>query len=184
MPAEAYKVDAFGIHTFMVVPAKSIPPQKLFDYWNALYKKGTLKYRFSNITKPTPIKALNMMQDEMYQVYHVMDTNTGLLIGEFALENFTGKAAQIHFSMHPNNETKVNLDMARTVADMILNEWKDLNDTSKPFLETLYGMTPVDNRVACLFVLRVGLKKVGILPNGITYLGQVTDAMLTVITRH
>lgn len=88
-----------------------------------------------------------------------------------------GRAAQIHFSMHPNNKFTDSVHLARWGTEQILNKWTN-KKTGKPFLDSLYGLTPATNRVACIFVLKVGFKKIGYLYNSIIDRGKVVEAVI------
>ena len=122
-----------------------------------------------------------MLADPTVLTFNVFDSTRGELTAEFALCNFTGKAAQVHFSMHPDNKPHYCLHLARVITDQILNEWSEQGNPDAPFLYSLYGLTPVTNRPACAFVRRVGFKKVGTLPMGQRINGnEFVDAMITI----
>lgn len=122
-----------------------------------------------------------MMQDPNLLFYFVID-DTPEIIGEFTLENFTGLAAQIHCCLHPERGASQNLRTACFAVNEVLQEWK--NGNGSPYVETLYGVTPITNRVSTLFNQKVGFRRIGILPKGITdHTGTVVDAVLTVKER-
>lgn len=122
-----------------------------------------------------------MLADPTVLTFNVYDPERQALTAEFALCNFTGKAAQVHFSMHPDNKPQYSLHLARVVTDKILNEWSEQGDPDAPFLYSIFGLTPVTNRPACAFVRRVGFKKVGTLPMGQRINGnEFVDAMITI----
>ena len=164
---------------YIVVASKDLRGEFVEDYWKALWAADTLKYRFGQLESPSWADPVFMMNDPRYLMYSVLEG--GKITGEFALENHSGKAAQIHFSMHPENTARYNFWLAETVALDILNKWKD--EKGEPYLETLYGVTPVPNKVACRFIQKCGFEKIGILPNGTKHLGEVCDALLTIKTR-
>lgn len=115
--------------------------------------------------------------------FNVVNQERAEVIAEFTLEGFVGKAAMVHFSMHPGNTPQYSLKLAREVTDSILTTWSEPINGS-PFLYTLYGLTPVTNRAACAFVQRVGFKKLGILPKGQMEDGEhYVDALITIKER-
>lgn len=159
----------------VIVPANQCPEELVASYWQALVDADTFKYRFAANIDVTVADAIEMRFDPKYLMFCVLEADK--VVAEFALENFTGKAAQIHFSMHPDNPSLMNFRLAKSVTGDILNTW--LRQDGEPYLHTLYGLTPVDNTVACRFIQKVGFEKLAILPSGISYLGETTDALLT-----
>ena len=155
-----------------VMKHQDIPVSYQMQYWEALAKEDTLKYRWCDMHEPSALKVLNRAKS-----YYVVDIKKVKIVAEFDLESFTGKAAQIHFSMHPNNNTKLNINLATCVTDIILNEWK--NEDGSPYLNTIFGLTAVDNRVATMFITKAGFKRVFILPSGTKYLNKITDAVVS-----
>jgi len=145
-------------------------------YWVALFEADLLKYRFCDTPQPATVEhALDEHGETTYFVFAKK-----LIVAEFTLDNFAGRSARVHFSMHPSLSSQHTAYLAKTVGDSILNDWKVGDER---FLDAMYGMTPTENRVACLFVQRAGFKKLGILPSGCDYLGGISDAMLTLKTR-
>lgn len=167
---------------FIVMPVAGMTDDELYEYWGALYEADTLKYRFSDMDDPTPSEVVSAVQNTSH-CYNVVDTATGMIVADFSLGPFTGKAAQVHFSMLPGQPTSRSLFLADEVTNMILYQWKEVLGLEDSFLNTLFGITPVDNRPACIFIRKVGFKPVGTLPSGTKYLNEVTDGLLTVKTR-
>lgn len=171
------------VDSYLIINANGLSDEHILTYWKALALRDRLKYRFSDIPNCTAKQALGCSRTE--NMYHVVDTDTGGIIADFALENFTGRAAQVHFSMHPDNDSKFSLWLADAVSNQILNEWRNHLDNSLPYLDCLFGNTPLPNRVACIFIMKVGFQKMGILPSGCSYLGDVVDSLITYKTmRH
>jgi len=166
---------------YAIVPLLSMPRDLVQYYWQSLYMADTLKYRLCDVVDPTWDTVQKMIKKIGDRIWHVVDLKDKRVCAEFAIDNFTGRSAQVHFSMHPENNTKQSLFLAKSCTDQVLNEWMD--DSGHEYLHSLYGLTPVNNRVACIFVQKVGFKKIGILPSGITSRGKIVDAMLTVKTR-
>ena len=167
-----------------VFSTHDIPQPYLIDYWTALYEANLLRHRLCDTKNPTLKDVNDMLADPTVLTFNVFDPERNGLTAEFALTSFTGKAAQVHFSMHPDNKPQYSMMLAREVTDTILNDWREQGKPDTPFLYSLFGLTPVTNRPACAFVRRVGFKKVGTLPRGQRVNGsECVDAMITIKTR-
>lgn len=166
-----------------VIPTLDIPRLVLYNYWKALEEANLLWLRLCDVENPTVEDVLQMVENIGAQMYNVYDPDTEKLVADFALTNFTGKAAQVHFSMHPDNSPQYSMHLARTVTDDILDIWGELENPDTPYLYSLYGLTPVPNRAACAFVRRVGFKRIGTLPMGHHFDGKPVDAMLSLKVR-
>lgn len=161
-------------------------PKDIETYWETLLEADTLKYRLCDIIKPSMYNVRLMTGRPFIQQYYIWDNATQprpMITGEFMLENFTGKAAQVHFSMHPGNAFRYSVETAKKFTDLVLNFWTLRRDPTKPFLKTMYGLTPVTNRVASFFNQRVGFKKIGIIPSGMKDRGKIVDGILTIKER-
>lgn len=169
--------------TYGLLPALAVPPDLQQFYWQTLYMHDWLKYRLCNVENPTWSDAKDMIRRCGAHVYYIWNTVNRRIEGEITLENFTGKSAQIHFSSHPEVSIQQKLAYGRYALDQILYHWKDPVDENIPFLFSVFGLTPVTNRLACRFVLHLGLQKIGVLPGGIVDRGQLTDAMITIKAR-
>ena len=165
--------------SYVVVPSGILAPGAKRDYWAALHSADTLKYRWSDSDPNTTWEAVQ----ETPNMYFLVDTETLQLVAEFTLCNFTGKSAQVHFSMHPQNSSDLNIFLATTVTDTILSQWKDVVTLEDTFLDSIFGLTPVQNRVACIFIKKAGFKEMGTLISGTKYLNEVDNALLSVKTR-
>lgn len=131
-------------------------------YWEELEEKDTLKYRLSSCPDPHWDDVIKLMRQHKNHMY--MAVEDGIVKGEFMLEAFTGKAAQIHFSMQPGLPYKDTLRICRSACDAVLGQWKDTNGDR--FLHSLYANIAVSNRASCLTALKSGFKKLGMLPSG------------------
>lgn len=171
--------------SFTVIHALEIPDAIVVDYWQRLIDHDLLRLRLCDCVDPDVQTVMQMLYSALGQtMYMVYDNDLKELRAEFALTNFTGKAAMVHFSMHPDNPPQQSMHYARAVTDQVLNEWHERDNPSVPFLYSLYGLTPVTNRAACAFVRRVGFKKVGTLPGGQRVNGtEIVDAMITIKER-
>ena len=161
--------------TYLIVPAESLSYNRISKYFLDLADADTLKYRFSDQDKATSSWAANHHTTTAGCFFVVNQRRS--IVAEFQLSNFIGKAAQIDFCMHPDKATD---NMAELVTNAILKNWTIVENMYESYLETIYGLTPVDNRAACLFVLKAGFKKVGILPSGSSYLNSITDSLITI----
>lgn len=178
-----HKIHTLGLtDCYMIVPAISVPGADLIEYWVALENADTLKYRWCDMKNPTAVEVTDRLVD-LDHMYNVIDCTTLKVVADFALDTFTGKSAQVHFSIHPDVDGYVKRQMFDMVSDHILKYWKDIVNFKESYLDTLFGLTPVGNRVACVFVLRSSFNKLGILPSGTKYMGKTDDALVTYKTR-
>lgn len=171
--------------TYSIVPMEGVSVEQITNYWKELQDYGQLAKRWGDLAFPSvkDIVDISLRKDPTYQMFAVIYCDDGHMVAEFSLEHFTGRAAQVHFSMRQELDTPVKYALADQVTDMVLEDWTDINSPDRPYLDTIFGLTPTIHRLACMFVLRSGFKKVGILPRGVHYMGQVSDAMLTIKTR-
>ena len=139
------------------------------EYLIELEKAGYLAQRYCGFKKHSLKQCIKYISETIHTEY-VIYNQLGQVIAEFALENPTGKAWQIHFSLAPKLKLKEKITIAKQTVKCILS-W--------PEVSALYGITPCENKQACWFVLKVGFKKLAILPEGIIYKGYPQDAMLT-----
>ena len=160
---------------YTVLPSSAVGEYVVQTYWQTLAMADTLKYRLANLEDPTWEDVKKIILN-----FSVLDTN-GVQIAEFALEKFTGKSAMVHFSMHPYNPMRRSIQLASDVTDTILNDWR--NDKGEHYLDSLYGITPATNRVASLFILKAGFKRIGILPSGLLSRGKIVDGLITAKVR-
>jgi len=166
---------------FSVVPLLHLAPDQVQYYFQRLYTNDTLKYRFSDIIEPTWSDALEVIQRMGQQMYMVLDNETNDILGEFMFENFTGKACQSHFSTSPDTDTRTRVKIGRFAAEHALTRKRP--ETGEYFLDALYGLTPLSNRAATIFALKIGYKKQGVLPSGMMVNGKPEDCMISVCTR-
>jgi hypothetical protein len=160
-----------------VKPLLTMGKDEVQTYWQTLYMYDTLRFRLCDLDSPTWSDVLDMIVRMGQNMYCILDD--GRIVGEFMLEGFTGKSAQIHFSMHPDNKYKDTLTYARYTLDQILNHWKHKDGTW--YLDSLYGIIPISNRASCITCLKSGFRKIGILPSGMRCQGRIEDATITVM---
>ena len=168
--------------TYAVIPSRGIEIPIAYEYWSALFKHGLLKDRLSDLDDPDISEAMDFWvnSDNLYGVIHC---ESGDMVADFAIGHITGKAGQLHFGFFPKGlSRKVKLELAQLVHGLILNTWRDPSDAEKSYLDTIYGLTPLQNKLACAFVLKAGMRKVAVVPHACTHLNAIDDAMLTIKT--
>jgi len=169
------------VSNYKIVPLLALTTAKIQEYFQVLYMHDTLKYRFADIDEPQWADVIDVIKRMGKQMYFV--TNEEGILAEFTLEGFTGKSAQVHFSFHPTAlSTKEKLGVGKFTLDQIFNHWKN-PETDEAYLDSLYGLTPTPNRVACIFALKAGFNKLGVLPSGMRYRGAIVDAMVSIADR-
>jgi len=164
--------------SYSIVPLLHVDKHAVQTYFQQMAVHDTLKYRFSDIDEPQWEDVIGVIQRMGRGMYLVQDSDSNI-VAEFTLENFTGQSAQSHFSTHPEIKTQERLAIGRYCVNYILNEWVN-PATKRPFLRSLYGLTPLPNRAGCIFALKIGYRKLGVLPGGCTYMGKTEDAMISV----
>jgi hypothetical protein len=158
-------------------------PSKVAEYWNDLINADKLKYRMSDVVSPKMPEVMSMIRRSGDHMYMVSREKKCTIVAEFMLEGFTGRSAQVHFSMHPDNSLPDNTTIVKSTLRSILSKWRHPDDRSQPYLDSLFGLTPVHNRRACIFVLRAGMKKMGTIKSACSYMGHICDGMLSTVTR-
>lgn len=166
--------------TYIVCSSSMLSNSKIFSYFCELDLTDGLKERFCDEYNPSPLAMVAYVNEGPDLNYFVLDCHTQEIVAEFALCNPTGRAIQVHMSMLPANSYELNITLARKVSNMILSCWKD--KSGKAIYKAIFGLTPTINRKACIFVLKAGYKKMGILPSGVVYKGGHSDAMLSLLT--
>ena len=170
--------------TYQIVPMQMVKLVSVSNYFQDLSDANLINLRFPDI-EDGPNK-VTICAEEVYKQHHsyvVVNCCTQKIVSEVHLAEFSGKSAKIHFSQHPTNTTKLNRYLAKAITDCILNVWTFPGIKYNSFLDTLIGVTPSNNRAACLYVLRSGFTKLGIIPNCIDYLGVPANAMISFKTR-
>lgn len=152
-----------------IVPLLNLDKDQVQYYWQTLYMDGLLDDRLCDIKNPTWTDVREMIVRMGKNIFHVLNGQNEIE-AEFTLENRTGNAWQIHFSCSPHTSAKRRIAIARDIGEELFT-WEGL--------DSLYGLTPVTNKLACMFVLRSGFKKVGILHKGTYEKGELVDAMIS-----
>ena len=175
-----YKPDPIDVGQVSIAHVTQVPFDMYKEYWDDMIASGRLKYRLCDSVNPSWDQIGAMFQANGNNMYFAMAD--GKPFGEFMLNNFTGKSAQIHFSVHPTLHVRKGIPYVRETVRQVL-DWKVQNKPNEYYLHTLVGLTPVSNRAACVYVLRVGFVKQFILPAGIADRGKIVDAMVSTCTR-
>jgi hypothetical protein len=165
---------------YVIMPVETVPMEAIRGYFDALTMTGRLGPRLCDISDPTPNDAIGMLARCTPHVYFLAHPSERYILAEFTLENFIGRSAQLHFSIHPNVSPQTAFMLGRTATDRVLHDWKLYN---RPYLDSLYGLTPTLNRPACAFVQRCGFKKLGVLRGAQHWRGEPCDAMITTKAR-
>ena len=153
---------------YQIKPLTQCEYDEIQEYWQLLYMHDRLKYRLCDVKDPTWADVKDMIA---WKGKHMYVVRLGDVIkGEFLLENFTGRAAQVHFSARPGLTATESFALGRFTTDQLLES----------YLDTLFGLTPASNRAALMYNLRVGFKRVGVLHNGMYDRGRLVDAYLMV----
>ena len=164
-----------------VVPLLHLRPDQVEYYFQRMYSADTLRFSFCDIIDPTWSDVKQVISRIGNCMYLVIDPKTDEIEAEFTLENFTGRAAQAHFSTSPDIATKERIDIGRMGARHILTRVNP--ETGEYFLDALYGLTPLVNRAARIFALKIGYVRQGTLPSGLMHMGKPEDCMISVVTR-
>jgi hypothetical protein len=155
-----------------IIPVCKLRKDLVQTYWQQLYVHDLLKYRLCDIEDPTFADVEEMMSRMLYNMFMVADMK-GTILGEFMLENRTGDAWQIHFSIHPSFSYQDKLKLLRLVRRQ-LHSW--------PNMHTLYGLIPESNKTAWITTIKAGFKRIGILPKGVSTYQGAEDAVILIST--
>jgi hypothetical protein len=163
--------------SYKIKPLTYLEPDNVEEYFQTLAVHDLLKHRFCNIEDPQWLDVLRTLREYGLHKYGVL--SDGKIVGEFALEVFTGRSALMHFSMHPDVPFPEKIKIGKFVLNFIFTKWINPK-TEKPFLASVYGLTPHTNRGALILARKVGFKILGVLPCGIRSLGADIDAVISV----
>jgi len=159
------------LRNLAVAPLLSLDKDQVQTYFQQMYSHDTLKYRLSDVVEPTWSDVLDVIKRIGKQMFMVVDQNSDDILGEFTLENATGHAVQGHFSTHPTLSWPERLEIGRFALRFILKN---------PYIDAVFGLTPLTNRPACIYALKIGFKKQGILHHGMLVNSVPEDCMISV----
>lgn len=168
---------------YMICPLRNILTNLLVDYLKKLDDHDLIKYRFADIVNPGVKEVYDSFDLKPNNTYFVIGTSPFMIRAEFTISDHFGRVGLMHFSMAPENTFKESLFLARDVIGKIFREWKSADKPDEPYVTSLVGLTPVPNRRACLFITKVGFKRITVLPDAAHYNGVICDALLTIKTR-
>ena len=149
-----------------LVPVHKCVPLEVEQYWQDLAKKDLLVKRWYNRKDPKWKDVHGIILDIMsgrQQALMYMVYSKDEIIAEITLDNFMGKAAQTHFSIHPDLSYADTLAVSKDVVRILLTILYD-PVTREPMVYSLFGITPLTFKSACILALKVGYKKMGVLP--------------------
>ncbi len=164
---------------FCVVPVLRLPPDTVQFYFQRMAVHETLQWRFTDIVDPQWEDVIGVIKRMGNHMFAVMKGDQ--MAGEFALENLVCRAAQGHFSTSPDITTKERIHIGKEALKYIFSIPN--KTTGEPFLDAVYGLTPLKNRAACMFALKIGFKKQGVLPSGAVWNKKPCDCMISVASR-
>jgi len=180
MRAPISRFESLPVKDSRIFPLLAVNFDTVRGYWEDLKKAGYMDYRLCDVPSPKMEDAYRLMHQHAKNMYLIQWGDN--IAGEFTLTNFTGRAAQIHFSTHPDLHIKQGIPLVKETVKRILH-WKESHNEQRYYLNTLFGLTPMDNRAARLYITKVGFKKQFVLPSGMNYMGRTVDALVTTLTR-
>lgn len=154
-------------------PLLTLDVDTVQTYWQTLYMHDLLKLRLCDIENPVWDDVVRLITIMGKGMYHMMED--GIIVGEVSLDNYTGEALQLHFSMHPGNTREQSLQYGRETCEQLLT-WEGV--------KVLYGLIPIKNFVAIRYGKELGFRRHGILPRGAKFQGKVVDAVLMIRDDH
>ena len=132
------------------------PPgeEKVVRYWHTLFAHDLVKYRVSELEKPTPNDIYKMLTHPSNNTFY----NSGpVIFGECTLNNFRGLSAYGHFSVLPGIDRVEAVMIARMmVAELFTLKRGEGPLKGYPYVSSILCMTPKFNRAARKFVTDMG----------------------------
>lgn len=164
---------------YKIKPLLYFEIDKVEEYFQLLDVHDFLSSRFCDCKNPKWLDVLGIINARKGLHMYGVENTDGRIVGEFHLEQFTGLSAMMHFSMSPEVSFPEKIKIGRFVLDYLFSKWID-SKTGKPYLRSVFGLTPSDNRAALVLARKVGFKVLGVLPSGIISKGKPTDATISV----
>lgn len=162
-------------NSYFLIPSKWIDTVALDEYTRLLNTFGYLNKRFCEDSTTTPEQAVHYWLTN--NSYFALDSMTKEIVLEFTLDNSRGKAIQVHQSFSPNIEYKTKVLLSKMISSSLLRDF--YINSEETMYSALYGITPTENKTACLFAVQSGFKRQFVLPLGIKYMGKLSDALIT-----
>ena len=166
---------------YCILPVKQTSVDMQGIYWNALIKGDTLKLRMNEVAKPSIDDVVTMLGNNLATLHYILDLDEDRIVGEFTVVPLSGKLGSIHFSSHPINPFRLNIALGKFAVHSVFNEWKSGDMLGGSYLTSLVGLTPARNRPACLFIRKVGFKRVMEIEDGCCYDGELSRAVMTIM---
>jgi hypothetical protein len=159
-----------------------VPKQFEDDYWNALLARRHARIRFCETQIDGLADIYEVLDGSGILTFYAWDSAFERICVEATLCNFVGLAAQLHFSVHPDYMGKAALEICEETLQWMFSLRR--MDEDQPLIKSLYGLTPITNRLAIKFVLNNKFEKLGILPSSVFdhAKGQYVDAMISMRT--
>lgn len=169
---------------FEQVPRFQLSETEEAVYWNTLLKSGQAKARFCEALVNTYADIRAILDAYSMHTFYVWDPEHSRLCAEGTLCNFVGLAAQVHFSIHPNYRGSAGRQAAIETLDWMMTLRRQEED--QPLVKSIFGLTPVGNKLALKFIQCVGFELRGILPGAVydAPAGQYVDAVISVRSAH
>lgn len=161
---------------YRVMPIRSVYPYRVQKYVRRLIAKRLHIPRFSEDDPMTEEEILDyfLSEDCDPDKYVGIHLETGDIVCEVTVNNYLHNSGRLHFSILSELSRKEKLMLGVIVPEAAVKYIQ----LGRP-LESLVGLTPVLNQLACKFVLKTGFEKLGIIKGAAKYQNQICDAMLT-----
>jgi len=155
----------------------------LYYYWRALNDDNLINSLFYDAKIRTFKDFRDFCLDRNKHFFVVFSNDEVLPVGHFHLTNFAGLTAYVHFSILRRGHGHVS---SVEIAKATLTEFFKMRryNSPLPLVQTLIGVTPTRNKLACRFIKQVGFKPVTTIP-GACYmhdLDEYTPGLVTVLT--
>ncbi len=167
---------------YKLQPLLSLPQDKVQGYWQTLHMHDQLKYRLGDVKDPAWSDVHAMILRRGQDIYCGVDKDENI-VGEIFISAMIGRAIQMHFSVHPDLPRKEKLKVCREGAVEILHGWRMSENEKLPYVDTLFGMIPVQHKAAIRFAEDIGYKRQGILPRSVLWMYSWSDAAIVTLTR-
>lgn len=172
----------------VITPKIHLVPKKLEPghipvlgyYWESLQLHGAVKRRFPHGDVKTFQDFIAVCTHPNNFVFLVFNESTKLPCGEFMLTDFSGQAAHVHFSLHPDYYRQ-GVEIARSAIRQVFALRR--GDGLTPLVFSLIGLTAVTNRLARKFNHKVGFIDLAIVPKGCYIHPEIyVDGAVTLLT--
>ena len=138
--------------------AWSIPDDSVVTLWTKLAEQNLLEMVWTMTPVDTAERLLSLMQNKSHQ-FHLVATPQEIA-GVAWLSNFGHNSAAANFCVFREFWGKNALILAKHSLDY----WFSFQVDGKPLLKVIFGQTPEHNRLATMFLRRIGMKVLGTIP--------------------